>query len=88
MLQNYTHQLATVRSTVLFVDGIPVGYKIYRNGTGFVLHPADIPGKETRAPLISATHRLGHWEIENLGDQNLIDQVVEDLDLLITEPVM
>jgi hypothetical protein len=88
MQQNSILEVIPVRNTVLFVDGLPVGYKIFRNGAVYFLHPTDISGKEANAPLIIATHSQHGWEIEDLRDRNLIDQVVEDLDLLITEPLL
>ena len=88
MQNNYTTQVAPVSHTVLFIDGIPVRYKIFQNDIGFLLHPVVNPAVETKAPLIVATRYHGYWQIDDLRDQNLIDQVSEDLDLLITEPVL
>jgi hypothetical protein len=88
MQSNLLNQAIPVRTTVLFIEGIPVGYKIYKNGAVYFLYPSEIPGTETKAPLIMATHYNGQWEVEEKCDQNLADQVMEDLNLLISEPVL
>jgi hypothetical protein len=88
MQNNYATQVSPVRNTVLFIDGLPVPYKIFRNDIVFFLHPADNPGLDAQPPLIIATRYNNNWQIEDIRDRNLISQVEEDLDLLISEPVL
>jgi len=65
-------------STVLFVNGNPVGYKIEKQNNRILLSPAENPNRET-APRIEATERQGEWLVEGTTDRNLIEQVIEDM---------
>lgn len=66
-------------STVLFVDGNPVGYKVFQQEHGLLLNPAENPNREVHAPPMRARNEHGHWLIEGTSDRNLIDQVIEDV---------
>ena len=87
MQNNYAAQVSPVRNTVLFINDTPIPYKIFRNDIVFLLHPAENPGFDQKAPLIIATRYHGSWQIEDIRDKQLLSQVEEDLDLLISEPV-
>ncbi len=68
-----------VFSTVLFVDGNPVGYKVFQQGQGLLLNPAENPSREVHAPPMQARNEQGRWLVEGTNDRNLIDQVIEDV---------
>lgn len=70
-----------VFSTVLFVNGNPVGYKVFRQDDRLLLNPAENPGRDILPPSISARNQNGHWEVEGTNDRDLIDQVIEDVTL-------
>jgi hypothetical protein len=70
-----------VFSTVLFVNGNPVGYKVFKQNDRLVLNPAESPGREVLPPSISARHLDGYWLVEGTNDKDLIDQVIEDVTL-------
>ena len=68
-----------VFSTVLFVDGNPVGYKVFQQDQRLLLNPAENPSREVYAPPMQARNEQGHWLVEGTNDRNLIDQVIEDV---------
>ena len=70
-----------VFSTVLFVNGNPVGYKVFKQNNRLVLNPAENPNRDILPPAISARNEGGEWLVEGTTDRNLIDQVIEDVTL-------
>jgi len=69
-------------STVLFVDGNPVGYKVVKETRNRLsLSPAENPHREIVPPIIHARQVDGCWKVEGTRDRDLIDQVVEDLSI-------
>jgi len=68
-----------VFSTVLFVNGNPVGYKVYKQNDRLLLNPAENPNREVFPPAISARNEGGEWLVEGTNDRDLIDQVIEDV---------
>jgi hypothetical protein len=66
-------------STVLFVEGNPVGYKVMEERNRLLLNPAENPNREVEAPVIYAKKEDGRWRIEGTCDRDLIDQVLEDI---------
>ena len=68
-----------VFSTVLFVDGNPVGYKVFQQDQALVLNPAENPARGIYAPPLRARNEQGQWRVEGTNDRNLIDQVIEDV---------
>ena len=68
-------------STVLFVDGNPVGYKVHEEKNKLILNPAENPNRDIEPPVLSAKNRNGQWHIEGTEDRGLIDQVIEDVSL-------
>jgi hypothetical protein len=68
-----------VFSTVLFVNGNPVGYKVFKQEGRLVLNPAENPTREVYPPAIFARNENGQWFVEGTNDQDLIDQVIEDV---------
>lgn len=68
-----------VFSTVLFVDGNPVGYKVFKEADRLFLNPAENPNREIFAPAMRAHQKDGAWLIEGTSDRDLIDQVIEDV---------
>ena len=68
-----------VFSTVLFVDGNPVGYKVFQQDQDLLLNPAENPNREVYAPPLRVRNEHGHWLVEGTNDRNLIDQVIEDV---------
>jgi hypothetical protein len=74
-------------STVLFVDGNPVGYKVYREEENrIILNPAENPNRAIVPPVISVRHNEGDWQVEGTNNRDLIDQVIEDVSLNGTLP--
>ena len=73
-------------STVLFVEGNPVGYNVMgvdRNRLS--LNPAENPNREIVPPVIEAKKEAGFWRIEGTTDRDLIDQVLEDISMQLPE---
>jgi hypothetical protein len=70
-----------VFSTVLFVNGNPVGYKVFKQNNRLVLNPAENPNRDILPPAISARNEGGQWLVEGTNDRDLIDQVIEDVTL-------
>jgi hypothetical protein len=68
-------------STVLFVNGNPVGYEVFRESERLKLNPAENPNREIVPPVIVARNNRGTWEVEGTSDRDLIDQVIEDISL-------
>lgn len=69
-------------STVLFVDGNPVGYKVMEEERNRLsLNPAENPNREVLAPVIKAKKEGNNWRIEGTYDRDLIDQVLEDISM-------
>ncbi len=68
-------------STVLFVDGNPVGYNVEKMENRLVLNPAENPNREIHPPVMMAQRRNGEWQVEGTGSRDLIDQVIEDVSL-------
>jgi hypothetical protein len=66
-------------STVLFVDGNPVGYQVFEENDQLILNPAENPSREIVPPRLSASHSSGSWKVEGTLNRDLIDQVIEDI---------
>jgi hypothetical protein len=68
-------------STVLFVDGNPVGYKAYlEQRNHLILNPAENPNREVDPPVLQAIHEAGAWHVQGTQNQDLIEQVIEDVE--------
>lgn len=69
-------------STIFFVDGNPIGYKIFRKANQSIsIHPAENPTREVQPPAITARLVHGKWEITGTSNQSLINQVLDELRL-------
>ena len=68
-----------VFSTVFFVDGNPVGYKVFKEENRLFLNPAENPNRRIPAPAMRAQHEGGRWLIEGTSDRDFINQVIEDV---------
>lgn len=68
-----------VFSTVLFVDGNPVGYKVFEENNRIVLNPAENPNRHIQPPVLSVKNVHGQWLVEGTNNKDLIDQVLEDI---------
>lgn len=69
-------------STVLFVEGNPVGYKVMEEDRNRLsLNPAENPNREIIPPVLHAKNEDGSWHVEGTRDRDLIDQVLEDLSM-------
>jgi hypothetical protein len=72
----------TLFSTVLFVDGNPVGYKVMETERNrLALNPAENPNRKVQAPVMFARKDGRRWQVEGTHDRDLIDQVIEDLSI-------
>ncbi|RYY41366.1 MAG: hypothetical protein EOO08_02190 [Chitinophagaceae bacterium] len=72
----------TLFSTVLFIDGQPVGYQLISSGNTVRLMPDSLLAI-TGAPEIEATQVGNGWRLYPELDRNLADQVLEDLERFI-----
>ena len=68
-------------STVLFVDGNPVGYEVFKETDRLRLNPAENPNRGIVPPVLMAHNRMGTWEVEGTDNRDLIDQVIEDVSM-------
>ena len=68
-------------STVLFVEGNPVGYTVSRVEDRALLNPAENPNRHIYPPALSARREGGIWRVDGTADRDLIDQVIEDMTL-------
>jgi hypothetical protein len=66
-------------STVLFVDGNPVGYQVFEENEQLILNPAENPSRDIVPPRLSASQSSGTWKVEGTQSRDLIDQVIEDI---------
>jgi hypothetical protein len=66
-------------TTVLFVNGNPVGYEVQKDQNRLRLNPAENPNREITPPVIFVNNIDGHLEVEGTSDRDLIDQVIEDV---------
>ncbi len=67
-------------STVLFIDGNPVGYQVLKEERNRLsLNPAENPNRNVVPPVITASKEGGYWRVEGTQDRDLIDQVLEDI---------
>ena len=74
-------------STVLFVDGNPVGYNVSEESKNrLLLHPAENTNHEIDPPVVHAKNEKGIWKIEGTQDRDLIDQVLEDISMQMQLP--
>jgi hypothetical protein len=69
-------------STVLFVDGHPVGYKVFENNKDVIqLTPVENPHRHLVPPQLSAFLINGHWLVKGTDNNDLVEQVREDIQL-------
>lgn len=68
-------------STVLFVEGNPVGYTVSKEQDRVVLNPAENPNRGIFPPALSARREGDRWMVDGTSDRDLIDQVIEDITL-------
>lgn len=66
-------------TTVLFVDGNPVGYEVQQEKGRIRLNPAENPNREVKPPVIFVSNENGTLRVEGTYDRDLIDQVLEDV---------
>lgn len=64
-----------VFSTVLFVNGDPVVYKVYKNRQKAFLTPATL----YCAPILQATAREKTWQVTGSSDDRLITQALREI---------
>lgn len=68
-------------STVLFVDGNPVGYTVSTENDRVMLNPAENPNRHILPPALSVRREGDQWLVDGTSDRDLIDQVIEDITL-------
>lgn len=74
--------LMVLFSTVLFIEGHPVGYQVLEEDKNRLrLNPAENPNREIAPPVIVARQEEGFWHVEGTRDRDLIAQVLEDISL-------
>lgn len=75
-------RLMILFSTVLFVEGNPVGYQVKEEARNRLsLNPAENPNRDVEPPVMHACNINGSWKVEGTRDRDLIDQVLEDISL-------
>lgn len=63
-------------STVLFIEGHPVGYEVVRDAADrFNLHPAENASRLVKAPQLQLQLADGNWLVLGTHDEDLIQQV-------------
>ena len=67
-----------VFSTVLFVNGLPVAYQVYKEYR-LVFKPAVTGNVSTAAPVLFAEKKNNNWIITGTTDVNLEAQAIEDI---------
>ena len=65
-------------STILFVNGIPVSYDVYKEYR-LVFKPAEIKHTLNTVPLLYAEKNKNSWIISGTNDQGLVAQAIEDI---------
>ena len=66
-------------TTVLFVDGNPVAYSVFKEKSRVVLRPDALGETIEKCPELIAKKMKYQWKIKGTEDQNLVAQVIEDL---------
>ena len=67
-------------STVLFVEGSPIGYKVCLNDDhNITMNPAENPGRAILPPVLYASNVSGNWQIKGTRNPDLIAQAMEEL---------
>jgi hypothetical protein len=67
-----------VFSTVLFVNGLPVAYQVFKEYR-LVFKPAAIGNIPISAPVLFAEKKNHNWIITGTTDANLKAQAIEDI---------
>jgi hypothetical protein len=79
--------MKTAFSTVLFVDGNPVGYQVLPQDAGqYIMNPAENPGRKILPPVLHVVNISGQWKVEGTINRDLIDQVLEEVTLNLNLP--
>lgn len=67
--------------TILFYNGVPSYYNVYRQDNKYSLE-ANTPAyyKNTPFPNFSLTEANGSWIADGTNDQSLIEQIVKDIE--------
>ena len=67
-------------STVLFVEGSPVGYSVSQNDPDHItMNPAENPSRKILPPVLSVSNIAGSWKVNGTVNQDLIEQVMDGL---------
>jgi hypothetical protein len=66
-------------STVLFVEGNPVGYQVHEEKDRLVLNPAENPNRGLIPPVLEVVRNPAAISVRGTNDRDLIDQVIEDV---------
>jgi hypothetical protein len=70
----------TAFSTVLFVEGNPVGYQVITpDADHFIMNPAENPSRQILPPVLHVTNVSGQWKVEGTQNADLIEQVMEEV---------
>ena len=66
-------------STILFVDGEPVGYQVNMNEDQLLLKPAENPSRRFDPPVLMVYCTEGTWHVQGTNHHDLIEQVLNDI---------
>lgn len=71
----------SIYSTVFFVNGTPVGYRVDQEGGGrYRLHPAESQMRGV-PQTITAHKENGNWRVEGTNNTDLIEQIISELNI-------
>lgn len=72
-------------STILFIEEQPVGYTVLVEKDKCFFKPTEYSQSTIEAPAFHVVKENGFWEIQDLGDQRIIDQLQSTLSALADE---
>ena len=78
-ISHHSKTLMFLFSTVLFIDGNPIGYEVLEEKSRLRLNPAENPNRDVQPPTLSARITNGKWQVEGTLNRDLIDQVIEGI---------
>ena len=73
-------------STVLFVDGQPVGYLVHEDEDRLVMSPAEAPDRQLLAPVIYVLEKDGQFVVEGTSNEELKQQVLDEVSNVLIIP--
>lgn len=69
-------------STVLFINHVPLGYRVQKTPDRMELHPAENHMRSEVPPRLAAAKKDGAWQVLGTQNKDLIRQVLDEIQLL------